>query len=365
MVHLYNKIYIDNHVFYTSYKEGKVLSSEPLPHPLVKLVKDYFAILPSFDDLLVKSYSGSVENFWSEMASRNKNSSLTLYVDMKLELRLKISLWKSIFARPDIGRLHWLHNSSVLERRLRAIEYSQTIKRSREEIANELPFISRDEFTKIYESTQASGLLTSLPRECLSFEYLLADFYFDGGSKYSDDFKNKLADIAWRAWYSDISILREDLLNSIHNLNGIYPDAGLEISAPENYELILKNYSMTQWLFDPDFNKDTAYLTPQKYDVSTFTLPYKKIFEYLTKDQNAYETIQKRFLLPIDDPVLKTELLFSGKYEEFLEMSVDQKFSSVYSNGALSGKTNSALLSLIFDHVRSGKKNQLCDFQLI
>ena len=63
MVHLYNKIYIDNHVFYTSYNQGKVLSSEPQPHPLVKLVKDYFAVLPSFDEFLfvihLKNYSKS------------------------------------------------------------------------------------------------------------------------------------------------------------------------------------------------------------------------------------------------------------------------------------------------------------------
>ena len=133
----------------------------------------------------------------------------------------------------------------------------------------------------------------------------------------------------------------------------------------ENYEFLLMNHPMTQWMFDPEFNKDTAHLAPQKYDVSSFTVPYRKIFEYLTGDARAHENIQKKYLIPIDDPVQKTETLFKEDYDGFLKMSIEQRFSSVYSNSALSGKANTALLSLIFEAVRNGSQNTLSDFQLI
>jgi hypothetical protein len=367
MFHVFNKIYLENVLYYTSTFPSKVIGSQSMPHPLARYnleLGEMMGALPSFEEYIKTSAGGSVDSIWKEFYEEKTDKAFVIYVDTPLELKLKVIYWKTFFKKPDPDILFWLHNSSILERRLKSSDFLQTNELKRETISQSLNFVTREDFDKIYSENTASEYLSSINRECISFEYLLANHFFSPNSQYEAIFKEKLKKIAWKAWYNDISILREDIFNSIFDIKKLFPELEINTMEPEKFEEALYASPETNWLFDADFNRETAEQALSKYPKEIFLKAQQRALELIAKDGDYFETFQKALMSPIDNPVHRTELLFSENYYGFLQDCIAQRFGSIFSTSALPGKISSCLISYIFETVKSGHITKLSCFEL-
>lgn len=363
MFHFFNKIYLENIIYYNSVYPSRVIGSRTMPHPLARFNEDIFGPLPTLEEYLNTNADGSIDNLWKDFFTQKDSKTFLVYVDTPLELKLKIIYWKSIFKNPNPDILYWLHNSSILERRLKSSDFLENNELKRDMISENLNFTSRSDFQKVFEENNPSDYLLSIGRETLSFEYHLANHFYNPNGPMEQIFQEKFKKIAWKAWYNDVSVMREDLFNSIYDIKKVFPDLELDETDPQTFETAILSSPKTSWLFDADFSRENVEQTPARYSKEVFTEAQKKALDMIAKEPEFYENFQKVFMSPIDNPVRRTELLFDGNYSQFLDDCVKQRFGSIFATHALPGKVSTSLISYILEKVRANKTSDLASFE--
>lgn len=362
MLHLFNKVYLKHESMFETTSESIMARSERKAHPLAFLVSFEGAELPSFEEMLKDRYENSFDKFWTDLISISPDKKYSVFVDSKVLLELSLQYWKSIFKNPNVESLYRLYSFSILDNKLKSYLLKDSQVSSKKRFNESLHYISKEEFTEVFNNTPVIQCLVDLDKSVLGFENLLANYFATSSSKYKDAFKERLGDLAWASWFDDVQILRSELLTGFYDLNKLLPELKLDLSAPVSIEEeILKNKHLA-WMLDPKFEESNMDYILRKYSKDIF-VDLNKVMVFAKGASHKKELLTDNQLF-FNYQVHLTNLVFDEKFEEFLKQDIEDGFGCQLINDHLQHKANQLFVSFVYDKVRMNELDILKDYEL-
>lgn len=287
----------------------------------------------------------------------------SVYVDSKVLIQLIIQFWKSIFKEPSVDALYRLYNFLILDNKLKSYLLTDDRLRNKAKFNEAIYYISKAEFTEIYDSAPRIQCLMDLDKSILGFECLLANYFVPEASRYKECFEERLGRLAWLSWFSDIQILRAELLTGFYDLNKILPDLKLNLEEPISIEQTILGNKHLAWMLDPKFEENNMDYILRKYGKNIFIdLHQHMVFAKGAESKKNTVTDNQLFF---NYQVNLTNLVFDENYEEFLKQDIADGFGCQLINDHLMHKANQLFVSYVYDKVRSNELNNLKDYELL
>ncbi len=338
MFHLFNRTYLEHEVFYNTKYASEVISSVEKSHPISEKLGTSVGQIPAFQDYLKENFGASLENYWSEQLKESVIKKKIIFADDLCYHQLLIQFWKSIFKEPTLDFLYELYRLHVTDCDLKLvmnIDRADNYKRLR---PGQLPALTYEEFSSIYEKTSEVICLRFHSKEDISFEYLLAEYYQDRTGHLSGNFLKKLRTLCWRTWLSDVYSLRNDFLGSYYSFNN---DRSVKSYIEENKH--------TAWMLDESFNESNIEYIRTNYSPKIFIELYELI--------NGKESFLPANVWESFTSI--TREVFSGKYLELLEEDIRYNRGCTFIRDHLGNEANQILASWIYSLVRDNKLEHL------
>lgn len=359
MFHLFNKIYLDHEGHFNSKYPYTILYSESKPHPMSLLMKQEFDSIPSFESVVNQEYHGKVDLFWEKMVNDPKPH--VIYADTLQFHKFQIQYWKSILKNNDVESLYEIYLFYAADFKMKS---TLSFNRGDNKLGTTSDlYLIKDlnEFKELYETVEESQYLAELEKGSVGFEYLLGDYFHDQNSEYASDFLIRLEKLSWKCWFSDVNALKEDIVGSFYDIQRLLPHVSLRGLGPDEIFKKIKTESSLKWITDRNFNEQNISYVKQKYD--------KHIFCSLAKEINRIwgysfnRLVNDKAPLAFDQ-ILLTELIFEGRFLEFLMHDVKKEFGCIFVNEKIRDKSNMFMASYIYDKIRMQDFAALKLFQL-
>lgn len=280
-----------------------------------------------------------------------KHSRIVVYLEAELLFRLQIEYWKNILpfvSREDMFHLHRLY--------IEDCRFKNSLPRPRDFVLSEnkltqITSYDKITFNEIYENISLIETLKQVPKENLSFEYQLADFFYDSSSELKPVLLEKIRHFTWTNWIAEIEILKSDILNGIMDINRLIPaESAIDTSDPTLLFNQLIGNEYLRWIVDENiFPGDYNYLE-MNYS--------KEIFKFI------YERFYNMWQVNGEDMSELIDLIYSYQYEKLLYRDVARSFGSVYSAGRQRNKVNQILVSYLYKLKREGQLSAIKPFTL-
>lgn len=345
MIHLFNKVYLRHETEYDSFAKSILLLSNAKDHPLVGLLNIPQIEAPTFDYVLQTYFDNNIEVFWDEM--REKTERFDIFTDTTIMLKLAIQFWKSIFVNATVDSLYELLNFYMADLRLKSFIFRDISFERWKVYQDSHKFMTKEKFAELFEETRPSEVLMSLPKDNLSFEFLLADSYFNPNSKYKGALLDKVKNLAWKTVFHDIEDIKSEIFNGIYDIKKMVPHVEVSPENLDQLEQIIYKEPSLRWLVDEKIENQNIDYVRNAYDKETFLT----FFRHLGFPED-YEF------------VVRMKLAFDGKYEEYLDKDIRKGFGSAFTGDTMRQKANQLLTSYIYDRIRSGKTEELKKFEL-
>lgn len=365
MVHLFNKVYLCHESIYNTQSESLLLFSEKRQHPITRNFGIEAFEIPLFDEILGQLFDNSEEKFWQTLLAKNPQKKFSLFADTQSFSRLLIQFWKSIFPNHTPKGLFKLYQFFLIDNRLKSFLKYDHPEISRQYLQKELNFLTFEEFEKVLNTVPKIECLSQTNKSHFSFEYLLADYFYNNNSKYAYAFKNKIKDLAWRSWINDAEILKAEILNSFYDIKRIVPDFEVDFNDPkyiQHLEKYIKIHPKLSWMLDPLFDENNAEYIRANYKVEIFTELYTRVHHSWGENPN-YIGNESLGLLG-DDHVLQTNHVFNERYTEYLLKNINKAFGCIFTNDHLRNKSNQLLPGYVYECVRNNTTELLKEFEL-
>lgn len=347
MFHVFNDVYIDLTSNFTTLRYDNITISKTWSgyhafDPALKLVRVY----ATPEDFADAHLNGDQNNFWDYLFTQNpKTSRLVVYVEPDQYLMLQLQYWKSIFKKPTVQSLYYLHQLYVQDCWLQSQLDDPDATHNGQQGYRDLSLISLAAFKKLYKATPASPFVKNLSKAVISFEYLLADYFANPNSVYKSVVMSKVSTFAWKMWIAEISTLKSDMLNGIYDINILLPpDHQLDTSDPANLFAAIPGNKYLSWIVDPEVNQSNAKYIEMTYDKEIFNYLYSKFYKTWVKEGDR----------PGDDMSELLTLLYTHKYEELLDRDIARGMGCTYLAGKYRLRANQVFASWLYHISRSG-----------
>lgn len=357
MFHLFNNVYLEHVQFYHSQFTHVIIPSEESSHPVSKIANVDLGRIPGIEEFLNMHHEGKLDNFWEWLLSESHEEPFVVFVDQKLYTRLQLQFWKSIFedgTAEDIYKLYRFFCNDKLIKRLLSVERPRNLFGE----TQPLLILTKDEFNTEFENMTRSEALLVMDKSQLSFEYLLANYYLAPESPLAMKFMEKVEDLSWKAFFDNMSILRNEILNSFYDIKRIFPDADIDFYNFESIEKFVKNEPRLKWISDLKFHDRVRNHVTRYYN--------KEIFLHLTREmakavlqspEVSGDLIEK--VIDCDDQIKIINCVFDKKYKELLLDNINKKFGCFFISDDLNNRSNQLLPLFIYEKIREQKIDDL------
>ncbi len=266
-------------------------------------------------------------------------------------LRMQVTFWKNILPHSSEDTVYKLHLLFIEDCKFRAhlpaVAESSIVKAAHMSLK---PY-SRKEFNQIYESSVQVDFLKRISKEKLSFEYQLADYFYNENSQLKDAVLKKVRHCTWVNWMAELEILKTDILNGITDINRLLPkESWIDVSDSTQLFTQIIGHPYLCWVTDADFSGNNYEYVEKNYN--------KDIFKFL------YSCFYNMWQVNGEDMSELIDLIYSHQYETLLHRDVRRSFGSVYSAGRFRNRMNQVLVSTIYKHKRDGNLSALKSFTL-
>jgi hypothetical protein len=357
MFHLFNKVYLEHEKWFSTKYESVILANGDLPHPVTRLSGFKAVNVPKFKEYIQSEFSGEEDNFWKSLINQNPNIGYNIFVDQSLFDQLMLTYWKNIFKDLDVENAYLLYKFNFLNEKLKRYNRIDRADNIPSDWENNIP-MTLEKFSPLFASAPRIPSLLKLDKGSVSFEYLMANYFFQPDGPCTEKFLRKLKDFSWQVWFSDVEIMRGEIINSFYDIRRIIPDADLDILSIESVENFIHTEPKLKWLLDPDFNINNLSYVIKTYPKEVFVELAQAMhqcwgFKYkLEEPQFENKTYENDYILP-------TTYVFEGRYVDFLMKSINESFGCVFVNDSLLDKANQLLPLFIYEKVRSAKIEDL------
>lgn len=351
MFHIANKFYLGYDYAFTNVYPFLVASSEWGDRNFVNIDLSAPLSALTFDALLAAEFDNDREVFWTQMLA--KDSKFIAYLDPDTITSLQVQYWRSIFANIPVADIHRLHNAWVDTCKLANVRRpigtydTGTSTWSRANAINSLDYKTLEEITVIYNNNPASSVLVALDKNKVSFEYLLADYYYSNTSNYSTEFLNRVELVTWKNWHDEIDHLRYELLSSGIDIS--FADSSLT-PTPGSLITAIEGSSALGWILNPQFG-----------DLDYFKANYDH-----TKAMAAYQAFADAQDIDYEvNPLtaLGTNIL-AGNWTQILSDDIAKGTGSIFSRELFSNKMSTVFVSWVYQMVRAETTANLSGYQL-
>jgi hypothetical protein len=361
--HLFNKIYLEDEKFYSSRYLYDLIATKPKEHPIGRQFGQPFGEIPGFLQYLATNFGSNEDSFWQGLIERDPKKTYVVYLDSTLFTELQLKYWKGIFPHATPEDLYLLYKQYSLDiylkRHLRADPADNVYDFS----GVDAPILNQQKFTKLWEDTPTLQCLREMDKSLLSFEYLMADYFYDPSSPLAPAFLAKIESFAWKSWFNDMEILKGEIANSFYDIHKLFPGLELDVSDITAVKDFLRKDIRIRWMTDPNFRYDNIPYVLSVYD--------KKIFTDLAENMHknwgvqlkgrSYEEAQE---IVVEDQILQVECLFSKNYFGLLENNIAKGFGCIFINDELRFKTNQIFPCYLYDLKRRNQTAELKGFRL-
>lgn len=304
-----------------------------------------YPVVNSFQDLLDKKFNGKIEKFWEKLYTHDNK--LICYLLPEDFNRLQIQYWKSIFKNSDINDIYFLHKTWIESVRLRSYINTTAIDYRNYETRQKLNILSFDEFKTIYDSVPVSNyLINGIDISKVSFEYLLADFLYNGSSSaIKNELLNRVKLISLENWRDELEQLKLEIMFGFLDIDQVDKTLNLEVGNVENQ---LKNSSKLKWMCDEKFSTDIQYIKAN-YNYLDLVDQWKRIYEIWGGNEDMKEI---------------SDLIMAEKWEELLDRDIKRNFGCLYTFELFREKSNQIFATYCYKMKRQDKTNVLAGFKL-
>ena len=362
MQHLFAKIYLHHISLYSNNKQNEILFETEKPHPLSQIEGVEFGKIPAFESILEGRFGGSYEIFWEGLY--NRKDRLNIYCDAKIYTQLFLQFFKNILPDASSKDIYQLYLYNLMNTRLRGLLNRQRLAQPYKKFSADLPYLTEQEFDVLYAETVEINFLKACSKHDVSFEILLANYFIDRDSVESSYFLTKLKKFSWKTWLNDIEILKLEILNAIYQLPkllNIEVDVDTIVTNPDRFERTILSHKLLAWMTDERFNVENIDYIASRYPKEGFKLLAEKLHPIFGVI-NATPADSKAFEL--GDYILQTDIVYSGRYEEYLAKDIYRGVGCVFTNDLLFYKSNHLLVGFIYDCVRNKRNSDLSFLKL-
>jgi hypothetical protein len=361
--HLFNKVYLKHESLYNSSNAGLIACADKSQHPISRIMGIETAVMPTFDEILQQQYNNDIENLWESLLKQSPNTRFDFLVDAKILSQITIQYWKSIFKNPDLESIYKLHKFFVLDSRLKSFIFNDFSSHSRSDFYNSIKFLSKNDFTELYEKTQVSTVLNSVKKDAFGFEYLLADYFNNPKTRYQKAFKEKVRSLAWKKWANDAEVLKADILNDFYNIKKLVPTIDIQFEAITEVEKHLTNDPNLNWMLDENFNEHNPDYIRRNYSKDIFVNLYRNLFVTWPGGTESLNSLPSAEVFS-DDQMALTNLVFDEDFDEFLRKDIARGFGCLLTSDHLRQKSNQIFVSYLYEKIRNKQTDELKHYEL-
>lgn len=266
-------------------------------------------------------------------------------------LRLQITFWKNILPFATSETVYNLHLLYIEDCKFRTHLPTPIETATAKAGYISLQTYSRHEFNSAFEAVQNIDFLKKLPKEKLSFEFQLADFFHNDKSTLKEAVLDKVRHCTWGNWLAELEILKADIINGITDINRLLPKENwIDVSDSTQLYIQAIGHPYLCWIADADFSGNNYEYVEKNYN--------KDIFKFL------YECFYSMWQVNGEDMNELIDLIYSHQYETLLYRDVRRSFGSVYAAGRFRNRMNQVLISTIYKHKRENNLTALKPFTL-
>lgn len=363
MFHIANKVYLDFETRLNTYDDFIIVSQSlaqteyvPSPSGGKPLI-----VASSWEELLGKHFNNDLEMFWQYVTERGDVT--YIYTDPRTYYSLQIQLWKSIFQNDSLKLAYDLHRFHLLNLHLRTHRHLIYDRLNLDQEFLLYNPLTKGDVEKIYDVTTVSPTLANLPREMLSFEYVLGDFFFDRDTQYKDVAIQKLEYFFWKYWVERQEKAKCDALNALFDIDQLVPNEPLNFTVDDlsNIHDKLDQNSYLSWMVDPYFNTSNVNYVRHAVDLGK----QRTLIKNMCEAEGFTE--QHMDIIPPDKFVQLRHLTGADK-KDVLNALIDDELSRNYPHFMKSvstvKKTNTLLISYIWALAKAKAMNKLKAFKL-
>jgi len=307
-----------------------------------------YPVTHSFESLLNDHFNGKIDKFWEKLY--NADNKIICYLLPEDLNKLQIQYWKSIFANANINDIYFLHKTWIESIRLRS--YINTTARDYRnyETRQKLKILPFNEFKNIYDSVLVSNFLKNgIDFSKLSFEYLLADYFYNGSSSsMKSELLKRVKIISIDNFRDELEQLKFEILFGFLDVNKLDETIKPEIGTLEEQ---IKNTKL-KWTVDENFNTDPKYIK-ENYNYLDFVDQFDKINDKIYSIWSNEEYMK-----------VLTELIVHEKWEELLMKDIERNYGCTYTWKFFKEKSNQVLSTYIYQKIRENKTQDLSPFRL-
>ncbi len=348
MFHIANKVYFE-YEFKHDHMSPFMMASKDY-EPNTKIFNAEMQA-PTFEALLEDNYDGDINKFWTSIISNSDK--LVVYLDSDTIANLQVQYWRSIFeVEPSIQDIYFLHKTYVESIRLSAYNNitgdwdSMSGEWSQRNLLGEIHFKTLEEITDIYNANGPVPALQNMDKSTVGIEYLLADYFADKLSPYSETLMERVKYLTWDNWLDELEHLKYELLSGTIDIGKLDPTLNITVG---NVESELAKSNILSWTVDPLFNEDIDYIR-QTYDHTIFN--------------PCWTLLADQWGIPYDDMDELNAMINNDEYENLLLRDINRNYGSSYTRTRFMNKANQTLATWVYDRVREDQIKDLHKFKL-
>lgn len=304
-----------------------------------------YPVTNSFEELIKIYFDNKIEKFWEKLY--NFDNKIICYLRPDDVIKLQIQYWKSIFRFANVNDIYLLHKSWIESVRLRSF-ISTTAHDHRQFYTRQwIKILTFDDFKKLYDETEICNFLKNdIQLEKLSFEYLLADFLYNGSSsKMKEEMLNRVKLITLDNWRDEIEQLKLETIFGFLDINQVDSQIKPEIGTIENQ---LKNSKTLKWMVDDNFDSDPSYIKSH-YNYLDFVEQWRRIYEIWGGTEDMREI---------------NDLIIEEKWETLLYRDIDRNFGCLFTFELFKDKSNQIFGTYLYQKKRENKTDDLYPYKL-
>jgi len=185
-----------------------------------------------------------------------------------------------------------------------------------------------------------------MDKSTVGIEYLLADYFADKLSPYSETLMERVKYLTWDNWLDELEHLKYELLSGTIDIGKLDPTLNITVG---NVESELAKSNILSWTVDPLFNEDIDYIR-QTYDHTIFN--------------PCWTLLADQWGIPYDDMDELNAMINNDEYENLLLRDINRNYGSSYTRTRFMNKANQTLATWVYDRVREDQIKDLHKFKL-
>lgn len=360
MINLFDRIYI-KHDNAMSRSRGqkkiiitdKVFDIEYAETPEAQRHLNMMTPFKNLDD--VDTQFGERNAFWISL--RMKSAKVLIIAKREVVAELLVQCWKSMFKATTLESLYTLYCLYVNNENLHANRANERQARHDSPNSNkELPVrLTLEEFTPIYEKTEAVAALSSLNAAQLPFEFLMMSYLttrqgaadIANKARHRLELFKKIGVILKQNVVAEMIAIRDDMFYETHNFY-LLNEGGKEELITDPMEEMRKRPELA-WALDDIFEFGNEDQILEKY-----SLMHMKLF---------FLTHQKLLRYRMDEYAV-IDLLNAGNYDAIIQMDIDDHKGNFFCLSGFVSKINGLLISYLYQLVRMNRCDLLTNYVL-